>query len=99
MTEKKSIFRHPLFHIAVILACCLSTLLLAVDRHPIYQPAALLPLLYLMIYLFGLVIIPKSAYHNIVFLLYLVLSLIKCVIAPLLLALGDYLSLFAELTA
>ena len=99
MTEKKSIFRHPLFHIAVILACCLSTLLLAVDRHPIYQPAALLPLLYLMIYLFGLVIIPKSAYHNMGFLLYLALSLIKCVIAPMLLALGDYLSLFAELTA
>ena len=97
MTEKKSIFRHPIFHIAVILTSCLSTILLAADRHPIYQPAALLPLLYLMIYLFGLVVIPKSAYHNVGYLLYLALSLIKCVIGPLTLVWGDYVTLFSDL--
>ncbi len=99
MSDKKSIFRHPIFHIAVILACVLSTLLLAMDWNTSYYPAVLLPLLYLPIYLFSLVITPKSVYHNVGFGLYLGLSLVKCVIGPMCLALGNYHTLFPELSS
>ena len=98
MSDKKTIFRHPIFHIAVILLCVISSLLLALDRHPVYFPGALLPLLYLPIYLFSLVITPKSVYHNIGYALYFAQSLFKCVIAPMFLAIGDYVTLFEGLT-
>ena len=99
MKENKTIFRNPIFNIAVIFACIITTALLAFDNDTLYRNVALLPLLYSLIYIFSLIITPRSAYHNIGYVLYFGQSLIKCVIAPLFLYLGNYTSLFGGLNS
>ena len=83
MNENKTIFRNPLFNIAVIFGCIITTVLLAFDDEPLYSSVALLPLFYMLVYMFSLIITPTTAYHNMGYVLYFGQSIIKCVIAPL----------------
>jgi hypothetical protein len=99
MNENKTIFRNPIFNLAVTIGCIFTTLLLALDNDSLYSSVALLPLFYMLVYMFSLIITPRSAYHNMGYVLYFGQSIIKCVIAPLFLYLGDYTSLFGGLNS
>ena len=99
MNENKTIFRNPLFNIAVIFGCIITTALLAFDDEPLYSSVALLPLFYMLIYMLSLIITPRSAYHNMGYFLYFGQSIVKCVIAPLFLYIGNYTSLFGGLNS
>ena len=99
MNENKTIFRNPVFNIAVISGCIITTVLLAFDDEPLYSSVALLPLFYIIVYMFSLIITPRTAYHNMGYVLYFGQSIIKCVIAPLFLYMGNYTSLFGGLNS
>ena len=49
MNENKTIFRNPVFNIAVISGCIITTVLLAFDDEPLYSSVALLPLFYMIV--------------------------------------------------
>ena len=51
MNENKTIFRNPLFSIAIIFGCIMTAVLLAFDNEPLYRSVALLPLLYMIVYI------------------------------------------------
>ena len=51
MNENKTIFRNPVFNIAVISGCIITTVLLAFDDEPLYSSVALLPLFYMIVYM------------------------------------------------
>ena len=99
MIENKTILRNPIFNISVISVCIITAVLLAFDNEPIYSSVALLPLFYMLIYMFSLTITPRMAYRNVGYVLYFAQSLIKCVIAPLFLYIGNYTSLFVNLNS
>ncbi len=99
MNDNKTILRNPIFNIAVISVCIITTVLLAFDNKPNYSSVALLPLFYMLIYMFSLTITPRTAYRNMGYVLYFAQSLIKCVIAPLFLYIGNYTSLFVGLNS
>lgn len=97
MSESKTIFKNPIFNLIVIISCIISTALLAIDNNPLYGRVALLPFSYALVYLFVMLMMPEIVYRNIGFAVYFGQSIIKCVIAPLFLYLGDYTSFFGGL--
>ena len=97
MNENKTIFRNPIFNVTIISCCIITATLLAFDNEPLYSSVAFLPFFYMIIYIFSLIITPRIAYHNMGYVLYFGQSIIKCVIAPLFLYIGNYTSLFGYL--
>ncbi len=64
MKNSKTILRNPIFNIAVISVCIITTVLLAFDNEPTYSSVAILPLFYMLIYMFSLTITPRMAYRK-----------------------------------
>lgn len=99
MNGNRSIFKNAIFNFVIVSVCALTAILLFFDNDRTYKAVAILPFFYIFTYLFSVIVTPNRAFHNMAYVLYFGQSIIKCVIAPLYLYLGNYCSLFEGLTS
>ena len=98
MYKKNSIFRNTFFNAAIVLLCCISSYVAFGGDNRVYNTLGILPLAYVVIYLFSVQLFKERVFGNIGYVLFWGQSIVKCVIAPLILCLGNYVSLFPNLT-
>ena len=97
MEKKVPIFKNIFFNLIVFAVCCSSTFIAIFGNNEIYNTLWLLPLGYAIIYLFSLTLLKDEVFSNIGYILFWGQSIMKCVIAPAILCIGNYTSLFGNL--
>ena len=97
MGKGTTIFRNIFFNLIVFIVCCISIIVAILGENEMYQTLWLLPLGYMVIYFMSLAVLKDKVFRNIGYILFWGQSIIKCVIAPLILCLGNYTSLFRDL--
>ena len=98
MSDIKIILKSTALRVSVVALSVLASLLLLIGNDPIYRSAAILPIGYAIVFIISVFILPERMYGNIGYMLFFAQSLVKCVIAPIFLAFGNYVSLFPNLT-
>ncbi len=99
MKTTAAVFRNIIFNLIIIVLCFTSSIIAMIGDNLIYNTLWILPLAYLLVYLLSLKIFEDKVFGNIGYVLFWGQSIIKCVIAPMLLCIGNYTSLFPELKA
>lgn len=99
MYKSRSVFRSVFFNSMAMLLCLISSVIAFLGDNESYKTLGILPIAYMLIYLFSMAIFKERVLGNIGYILFWGQSIIKCVISPMILCLGNYTSIFRELTS